>query len=200
MQIKLSLAVCEGAVESEPQPLLMLELDSQPSIETLGLSLANGKAALAQLPHKIGIDEKAIAKGHRYMTLVCDLEEATVEYIGDERRQASLAAYFQAFPVEARQAIEAISLDMWPPYIKACRDEVPEADGRWCSTASTSHALRRRGGGQGQEARAQASAGRRRCHAEQEQIPVAVQPGERARALASTHSRVRSSRQRVRGR
>ncbi|MEJ8826974.1 hypothetical protein WKW80_34095 [Variovorax humicola] len=43
MQIKLSLAVCEGAFESEPKPLLMLELDSQPSIETLGLSLANGK-------------------------------------------------------------------------------------------------------------------------------------------------------------
>ena len=49
MQIKLSLTVCEGAVESNPQPLLMLELESQPSIETLGLSLANGKAALAQL-------------------------------------------------------------------------------------------------------------------------------------------------------
>lgn len=86
------------------------------------------RAKTEAIPHKIGIDEKAIAKGHRYMTLVCDLEEATVEYIGDERRQASLAAYFQAFPVEARQAIEAISLDMWPPYIKACRDEVPEAE------------------------------------------------------------------------
>ena len=49
MQIKLSLTVCEGAVESNLQPLLTLELESQPSIETLGLSLANGKAALAQL-------------------------------------------------------------------------------------------------------------------------------------------------------
>ena len=40
MQIKLSLTVCEGALESNPQPLLTLELESQPSIETLGLSLA----------------------------------------------------------------------------------------------------------------------------------------------------------------
>jgi len=42
-------------------------------------------------------DEKAIAKGHRYMTLVCDLDHAKVEYIGDERRESSLRAYFAAF-------------------------------------------------------------------------------------------------------
>ncbi|NDZ17747.1 hypothetical protein [Variovorax sp. WS11] len=53
MRIKLSLAVCEGEVDSDPEPLLTLELDSRPSIETLGLSLANGKAALAQLQSQI---------------------------------------------------------------------------------------------------------------------------------------------------
>ncbi len=76
----------------------------------------------------MGVDEKAIAKGHRYMTLVCDLEEATVEYIGEERKQASLAAYFEAFPVADREAIDAISLDMWPAYINACQANVPGAD------------------------------------------------------------------------
>ena len=43
-----------------------------------------------EIPKQIGIDEKAIAKGHRYMTLVCDLEESTVEYIGEDRKEASL--------------------------------------------------------------------------------------------------------------
>jgi len=80
------------------------------------------------MPSMIGVDEKAIAKGHRYMTLVCDLEQATVEYIGQDRKQASLEAYFEAFEPEARQALQAISLDMWPPYINACRDKVPGAD------------------------------------------------------------------------
>src|SRR5579871_16519 len=84
----------------------------------------------AALPSKIGIDEKAIAKGHRYMTLVCDLGQATVEYIGEERREASLRAYFSAFELEAREALQAISLDMWPPYINACRQDVPEADSK----------------------------------------------------------------------
>jgi transposase len=81
-------------------------------------------------PRQIGIDEKSIAKGHRYMTLVCDLEAATVEYIGEERTEESLAAYFTAFTKEQRAGIEAISLDMWPAYINACRAHVPQAEGK----------------------------------------------------------------------
>jgi transposase len=62
------------------------------------------------------------------MTLVCDLEEATVQYIGEERKEKSLAAYFAAFPPEERQRVEAISLDMWPAFINACRSAIPDAD------------------------------------------------------------------------
>jgi transposase len=94
-------------------------------------AVTRGRAAKGgAMPGKIGIDEKAIAKGHRYMTLVCDLDEATVEYIGEDRKEASLAAYFEAFPKECRENVEAISLDMWPAYINACRDKVPGADSK----------------------------------------------------------------------
>ena len=92
-------------------------------------AVIRGRAAKGcGMPRQIGIDEKAIAKGHRYMTLVCDLEQATVEYIGEDRKEASLAAYFEAFPKECRESIEAISLDMWPAFIGACRANVPGAD------------------------------------------------------------------------
>lgn len=92
-------------------------------------AVMRGRAAKGQsMPSLLGVDEKAIAKGHSYMTLVCDLQAATVEYIGEERREASLAAYFQAFPEESRQHIEAICLDMWPAYINACQVSVPQAE------------------------------------------------------------------------
>lgn len=92
-------------------------------------AVMRGRAAKGQsMPSLLGVDEKAIAKGHSYMTLVCDLQAATVEYIGEERREASLAAYFEAFPETSRQQIEAISLDMWPAYINACQASVPQAD------------------------------------------------------------------------
>lgn len=92
-------------------------------------AVLRGRAAKGSaVPNQIGVDEKAIAKGHRYMTLVCDLKEATVEYIGEDRKEASLGDYFEAFPKEEREKIEAISLDMWPAYLNACRDKVPGAD------------------------------------------------------------------------
>lgn len=94
-------------------------------------AVLRGRTAKGEdVPRQIGIDEKAIAKGHRYMTLVCDLEAATVEYIGEDRKEASLGAYFDAFPEPQREKIEAISLDMWPAYINACRDKVPGAHGK----------------------------------------------------------------------
>ena len=79
------------------------------------------------LPH-LGVDEKAIAKGQRYLTLVCDLQAGTVEYVGAERKQESLAAYYQTLSVEQRRGIEAVAMDMWEPYIQATRTHVPEAD------------------------------------------------------------------------
>lgn len=94
-------------------------------------AVLRGRAAKGDaLPKQIGVDEKAIAKGHQYMTLVCDLEQATVEYIGEGRREESLGAYFKAFGTERCVGIEAISLDMWPAFINACRDWVLEADGK----------------------------------------------------------------------
>ena len=92
-------------------------------------AVVRGRSAKPQtLPEQIGIDEKAISKGHRYMTLVYDLEEATVEYIGQDRKQTSLEPYFEAFAPEALQGVQAISMDMWPPYINVCQERVPEAE------------------------------------------------------------------------
>ena len=36
---------------------------------------------------KMGVDEKSLGKGHNYLTLVYDLEAATVVHIGDDRRK-----------------------------------------------------------------------------------------------------------------
>jgi len=48
--------------------------------------------------------------------------------LGEERTEASLSTYFAAFTPEELQQIEAISLDMWPAYIKACKSHVPQAE------------------------------------------------------------------------
>ena len=79
---------------------------------------------------QIGIDEKAAAKGHKYLTLVCDLDEGTVEHIAEDRKTESLNGSYQGLSKEQLAGIEAVAMDMWEPYITATLDYVPEAAGK----------------------------------------------------------------------
>jgi transposase len=91
-------------------------------------AVARGQARKEKLPLRhVGVDEKAFRKGHSYMTVVCDLERSTVEYVAEERTAASLAGYFQGLSPEQLAAIEAVGMDMWEPYVKATLECVPLA-------------------------------------------------------------------------
>jgi transposase len=79
-------------------------------------------------PVLMGVDEKAYAKGHKYVTIVYDLQRATVEYLGQGRDFGTLAAYFKAFSQEELAAVEGIALDMCQAYINACNHFVPQAE------------------------------------------------------------------------
>jgi transposase len=67
----------------------------------------------------IGVDEKSVMKGHKYFTIVYNLEKGTVEYISEDRKTDSLKAYFDLLSGEQKAFIEAVAMDMWDPYIKA---------------------------------------------------------------------------------
>jgi transposase len=86
------------------------------------------KAKVVSVPALIGVDEKSAAKGHDYITVVSDLGRGTVEYVADERRQASLDGYFEQFSTEQLAGIEAVGMDMWEPYAQSVRDHLDDAD------------------------------------------------------------------------
>jgi len=86
------------------------------------------KAKGRRIAAHLGVDEKAVAKRHRYVTLVNDLDRGTVEYIGDDREKSSLDAYYQSLSAEQLSGIEAVAMDMWEPYIESTAVHVP--DGR----------------------------------------------------------------------
>jgi transposase len=77
---------------------------------------------------RIGVDEKSVGKGHQYLTLVCDLDTGTVQYLADDRQQGSLDGYYQRLSEEQRQGIEAVAMDIWDPYIASTRGYVPKAE------------------------------------------------------------------------
>jgi transposase len=92
-------------------------------------AVARGQAVKpVAVPILMGVDEKAAAKGHDYITVVSDLERGTVEHLADERRQASLDGYFDQFSEEQLARIEAVAMDMWEPFATSVREHLEDAD------------------------------------------------------------------------
>ena len=54
----------------------------------------------------LGIDEKAFKKGHKYMTVVCDLERATVEHVAEDRKAEGLQAFWNSLSPEQLNGVE----------------------------------------------------------------------------------------------
>lgn len=77
---------------------------------------------------RLGVDEKAIAKGQRYFTVVCNLDQGTVEYVAKDRKQASLDEYYQGLTVRQKAGIAAVAMDMWDAYIASTKEHVPRAE------------------------------------------------------------------------
>jgi transposase len=94
-------------------------------------AVARGQAVKpVAVPVLMGVDEKAAGKGHDYITVVSDLERGTVEYLADERRQASLDGYFDQFSEEQLARIEAVAMDMWEPFATSVREHLEDADNK----------------------------------------------------------------------
>lgn len=77
---------------------------------------------------EVGLDEKAIAKGHRYATILNDLEGGRVIDVVPERTQEAAVALLRGLPEKQREKIEAVAMDMWPAYIGAVEEVLPSAD------------------------------------------------------------------------
>ena len=82
----------------------------------------------AGIPKRIGVDEKSFAKGHKYETLVYNIDAGTVEYVCDNREQSSLESYYRRFTKEELASVEAIAMDMWDPFIAATKAFIPQAN------------------------------------------------------------------------
>lgn len=77
----------------------------------------------------IGIDEIARQKGHKYATLVYQIDEnqKRLLWVGDRREEETLDAFFKWFGKERTEKIEAICSDMWKPYLKVIREKAKGA-------------------------------------------------------------------------
>src|SRR5262249_9497888 len=83
------------------------------------------KPKLKHLRH-IAIDEIALAKGHRDLTVVMDLENGAVVFVGKGKGADALKPFWKRLrPSRAR--IEAVAMDMSAAYRQAVAAELPKA-------------------------------------------------------------------------
>lgn len=76
---------------------------------------------------QIGVDETAFKKRHDYVTIVSDQEAGTVLHVGKDRKKATLKAWYESLTEEQQEAIESVSMDMWPAFINATLESIPGA-------------------------------------------------------------------------
>jgi transposase len=75
----------------------------------------------------LGVDETAFRKRHDYVTVVSDQKAGTVLHVGEDRKKEGLKDWYAGLTEEQREAIESVSMDMWPAFINATLESVPDA-------------------------------------------------------------------------
>lgn len=72
----------------------------------------------------IGVDEIAYAKGHKYLTLVYQIDAQCTRllWIGKERTVASFEEFFTMIGKDLSEKIEFVCSDMWKPYLRVIRE------------------------------------------------------------------------------
>src|SRR5579862_4598147 len=77
----------------------------------------------------IGVDEIQYAKGHKYLTLVyqIDLGVTRLLWVGKERTIESFQGFFTVIGDEAASKIAFVCSDMWEPYLKVIREKCSDA-------------------------------------------------------------------------
>lgn len=79
-------------------------------------------------PIRIGVDEIAYEKGHKYLTIVRDLDLNAVIWVSIKRKKETLDEFFDEIGEIKSFKIELAVLDMWDPYIASINEHCPKAD------------------------------------------------------------------------
>lgn len=79
-------------------------------------------------PLIIGIDELSLRKGHTYRIVVSDLQRGRpIWYGGGDRSAESMDTFYQWLGEKKARKIRLVVMDMWKPFKKSTKKNVPDA-------------------------------------------------------------------------
>jgi len=80
---------------------------------------------------QLAIDETSFQKRHEYVTVLTDAERGVVVDVLEDRKKRTLKHWLQTNKPILAQA-QAISMDMWDPYINAVKEEIEQGQSKIC--------------------------------------------------------------------
>lgn len=104
---------------------LQIGWDTVKEIQARSLQRRFGKPKLHKLK-QIAIDEIAVGKGHRYITVVLNLLSGVIVFVGDGKGAAALKPFWRRLR-RCGAKVVAVATDMSKAYIQAVRDNLPKA-------------------------------------------------------------------------
>jgi transposase len=75
---------------------------------------------------RIAIDEISIGRGHRYLTVVLDLDSGAVVFVGEGKGANALEPFWKRLK-SSKARVEAVAMDMSQAYIAAVSSNLPRA-------------------------------------------------------------------------
>jgi transposase len=120
---RLALALTKVMTLKDVAVLLGVGWDCIKDILKRHLARRFASAPLGKLRY-IAIDEISVKKGHKYLTLVMDLQSGAVVFVGDGKGAKALEPFWQKLR-RTRAKIQAVATDMSSAYIGAVLDNLP---------------------------------------------------------------------------
>ena len=97
-------------------------------LDKAALQLAHGGQKDLSRIRRLAIDEISIHKGHKYATVVMDLDERAVIHVVEGKRQVDLQPFFDHLKeLGIDKQIESVSVDMNAAYPKLIKENLPHA-------------------------------------------------------------------------
>ena len=76
----------------------------------------------------IGMDEMSFLSGHRYVTVMTDIQGKRVIDVAENRDKDAVDTLWQELSDEQRKNVQSVCMDFWKAYISGALRHVPQAD------------------------------------------------------------------------
>lgn len=117
--------LCSKMTVQDVAEELSLSWDTVKEIDKKRLERNRPKPSRLRKIRRLGIDEVAVRKRHRYLTICVDLDTGDVVYVGEGRKEESLLPFLKRLK-RLKSKLLAVAVDMWPAYLSAIRKCFPK--------------------------------------------------------------------------